>query len=87
MLDILTFTGVDEATDLGALKDICSQYSQVEFAVLYGSHPGEGNPIFPSIGFIQEFRNLKGVRTAIHLCGRWARCAAGVAQPLGKGLA
>ena len=77
MLEILTFTGVDEATDLSSLKDICSQYPQVEFAVLYGSHPGEGNPIFPSTGFIQKFRALQGVRTAIHLCGRWARSAAG----------
>ena len=75
MLEILTFTGVDEATDLSALKDICSQYQQVEFAVLYGSHPGEGNPTFPSIGFIQEFRTLKGVRTAIHLCGPPRRAA------------
>ena len=77
MLEILTFTGVDEATDLEALRDISADYPQVEFGVLYGSHAGEGNPIFPSTGFVQKFRGLQDVRTAIHLCGRWARCAAG----------
>ena len=77
MLEILTFTGVDESTDIEALKEICAQHPQVEFAVLYGTRPGKGSPIFPSTEFVRRFRNLEGVRTAIHLCGDWARCATG----------
>ena len=37
-LSILTFTGVDEKTDLAALRDISRRYPRVEWGVLVGSH-------------------------------------------------
>ena len=79
MLEILTFTGIDESTNLDEVREISAQYPQVEFGILYGSQSGMDNPIFPSVELVRRFRDLGGIRTAIHLCGQWARVAAGEA--------
>ena len=77
MLEIITFTGVDENTDLEELRTISAQYPQAEFAVLFGSQTWKDNPIFPHPDTVRKLKNLQGVRTAIHLCGRYARKANG----------
>ena len=77
MLELITFTGVDENTDLEEVRKIAAQYQQAEFAVLAGSQTGGGNPIFPPMDIVRKLRDLEGVRTAIHLCGAHARMAAG----------
>ena len=71
----LTFTGVDEETDLDALAG-CSGPT-IEYAVLAGSSTGR-HPRFPGLERILEFRDKcasTDVRNAIHLCGRLARAA------------
>ena len=78
MLEIITFTGIDERTDLNEVAEISAQYPETEFAVLVGSQTGGDNPIFPLWETVRRFGTLSpGVRTAIHLCGHLARKAAG----------
>ena len=77
MLEIITFTGVDERTDLKALAQISEQYPQAEFAVLIGSQTAGQNQIFPPFRTVHAFRQLTGVRTALHLCGQYARQVSG----------
>ena len=72
-----TFTGVDEWTDLKWLAHIGVDNPHVEFAILVGSDTGK-KTIFPPTKFVEKFRALGknlGVRTAIHLCGRYSRMA------------
>ena len=67
MLDCITFTGVDERTDLARLRRIGKRYP-VEFAVLVGSHSGE-KPIFPPLQFVRRFRTFaqqEKIWSAIH---------------------
>ena len=77
MLEIITFTGVDAHTDLEELREIAREYPQAEFAVLFGSQTSGDNPIFPPAETVRALRNLDGVNTALHLCGKYARMAAG----------
>ena len=76
MLEILTFTGVDARTDLDRAMAIAQHYPRVEFGVLVGSQPGADLSIFPPADTVKELQALgewRGVKTAIHLCGRWSR--------------
>ena len=89
MLEILTFTGVDEYTDLRRAVEISHTYPKVEFGVLVGSRTPEerhsyGNGIFPALSVVDWFksagernRSRSGwrVRLAVHLCGSWAKSA------------
>ena len=67
----LTFTGVDEYTDLGRLRRTGEKNPHVEFGVLAGSSTGK-EPRFPRAEWI---RILLGAapRTALHVCGRLSR--------------
>ena len=85
MLEILTFTGVDQKTDLGALAEITAQYPKVEFGILVGSQTGTTNPLFPPWSTIYEFKRTPGINRSLHLCGHHAREAAGE-QPYGQSL-
>ena len=74
-LDRITFTGVDDETDLGALAHFAASYQKFigEFGVLVGSEEGG---IFPSRQRVEDLRDLGqavGFRTALHLCGAPAR--------------
>ena len=77
MLELVTFTGVDAHTDLTELARIANEYPRAEFGVLVGSQTGGDNPIFPPIDIVCALRNLGGVNTALHLCGKDARIVAG----------
>ena len=73
MIEIVTFTGVDDRTNVQDLVDTCAKYPQVEFGVLIGSSVGR---IFPSMGLVRELRLLalsRTLRVSLHLCGRYAR--------------
>ena len=85
MLEILTFTGVDQKTDLNALAEITAQYPKVEFGILIGSQTGTSNPLFPPLTTVQQFKQTTGVNKTLHLCGHHAREAAGE-QPSGQSL-
>ena len=87
MLEILTFTGVDEDTDFGRLIGISQTYPKVEFAVLVGSRTpkdrySKGNGIFPGLSVVDLLKFLgiakqrqRRARVAVHLCGSWAKSA------------
>lgn len=50
MIELLTFTGVDEHTSFPKLLDLAHLYPAVEFAVLVGSPTGTGTkPRFPRL--------------------------------------
>ena len=50
MIQLLTFTGVDEHTSFPKLLDLAHLYPAVEFAVLVGSPTGTGTkPRFPRL--------------------------------------
>ena len=71
----LTFTGVDERTNLSRLAEIAFKFPYVEFAVLVGSRTGRSNR-FPKLAFVRDVQiagNTLGFRKAIHLCGKPSR--------------
>lgn len=68
----ITVTGLDEKTDLAALKKL--RGPRVEFGILYTAMP-KGRHRYPRRGWIAEaVRELDG-QCAIHVCGRAARNA------------
>ena len=73
----LTFTGVDERTDLARVTRIGRLHPHVEFAVLVGSRTGQpGANRYPHMRGVFDFRRVacaEGVRKAIHLCGSYSR--------------
>ena len=76
----ITFTGVDEATDMEALETLWHQYPGAEMAVLAGSATKgrERKPRFPSrakIGALAALGKQLGRSVALHLCGPYARAA------------
>ena len=72
MLDGLTFTGVDERTDLDALVRLAEMHPWVEFAVLVGSHSGEdGRNRYPRVDFARHCAS-RLPRAALHLCGKYS---------------
>ena len=75
MLELVTFTGVDEQTDLKTLRLIAEEFPRAEFAALAGSRTGTDDPEYPGRTTLQLLGTMgkKEVRTAIHLCGRLAR--------------
>lgn len=78
-LNLITFTGVDDATDLTHLAAIARSYTTIrpEFGVLIGSstfNPAydEYRGIFPSVQRATDLRDLGrilGFDTALHICG------------------
>ncbi len=82
LLEILTFTGVDDQTDLDRLRDLNVMNPFVEWGVLVGTGSTDGrsakNPIFPTLDRVRELALLGidgGLRTSLHLCGNWSRSA------------
>ena len=72
----LTFTGVDDRTDLSELA-ACCRSTGIEYAVLAGTSTGR-HPRFPQVTRIRAFEAAcsdAGIACAIHLCGRHARAA------------
>lgn len=82
-LDRITFTGVDDHTDLAELVDLAREYPRFigEFGVLIGTSTlGEPHRsdmgIFPSFQRVKDLRDLGrilGIKTALHICGDPAR--------------
>ena len=71
MIEILTFTGVDDSTSIINLKQIAENYPRVEFGVLVGSQTGG---IFPSMTRVRSLRD-SGIPCSLHLCGVYSRSA------------
>ena len=77
MLDIITFTGIDNFTSFSWIREISKKYPRVEFGVLIGSHTEvQDNTIFPSLNTIKAFKYFakqKNIPSSLHLCGEYAR--------------
>ena len=68
----ITFTGVDDVTDLHRLVDIQKKYPKVEFGVLVSRKWKENGQRYLSPFKARELRGL-GLRLSAHLCGSMAR--------------
>jgi len=67
-LKYVTFTGVDNYTDMHRLEDIAIQYPMVEFAILIMPQK-EGTTLYPNERIRQNFYEANIPNKAIHLCG------------------
>ena len=69
--ETITFTGIDERTDVDTLQKIASEFKCVEFGVLYTTDP-EGRNRYPSLDWIKQTARVLS-NLALHICGRKAR--------------
>ena len=67
----ITFTGIDERTDLIAAYNLARKYP-IEWGVLYSPSSSGKKPRYPSTSLVLQVPNVLD-RTAIHLCGAAAR--------------
>lgn len=74
MLNRVTFTGVDDRTNIEDLVYLTNKYPFVEFGVLVsknGSNSGEINR-YPNLTILKRLKN-KGLNLSCHICGSIAR--------------
>lgn len=70
----VTFTGVDESTDLRALHELDARYpGMIEWGVLYSpQRAGQGR--YPSWDWVKHWATHRGsLQSALHLCGQGAQ--------------
>lgn len=75
----VTFTGIDEWTDLQRLSRLSQQYPYAEFGLLVSKNWTHNGPRFPNPAIIWKLANLWGqqpLSLACHLCGDLAIDAA-----------
>lgn len=65
---LVTFTGVDEKTDIGRLCDLQKRYPLAEFGVLYSRTKSGKNKRYPAPGLLDELTG-RGLNLALHVCG------------------
>lgn len=77
--EFITFTGVDDYTDIGAMSALSDEYP-IEWGVLIGGRPGKVR--YPSVARINELVALAmniqytwWFRLSLHLCGTYAQRA------------
>lgn len=73
----ITFTGVDEWTDIERLVSIQQRYPKAEFGVLLSKNWQDNGNRYPSPQFIEKLRG-RGLRLSGHLCGSLARDVLGM---------
>ena len=71
-LTSITFTGIDEKTDLSRVESIQEQYPYVEWGVLLSYHWNENGNRYPSPKLIEKLE-YKGLRLSAHICGSMAK--------------
>ena len=74
LLNRVTFTGVDDRTNIEDLVYLTNKYPFVEFGVLVsknGSNSGEINR-YPNLTILKRLKN-KGLNLSCHICGNIAR--------------
>ena len=75
-IEIVTFTGVDDHTDISRLSELAKRYPKLEFGVLAGTQVGGIFPTFCRIIDLSWDGECNGYRTALHLCGQFSRAIA-----------
>ena len=73
-LRTITFTGVDEWTDIDGLSELCLKYPMIEFGILLSTDYMENGNRFPNPEFLSEFDG-RGITLSAHLCGEIAKKA------------
>ena len=74
MLDRVTITGADDATDPLEMLDLALAYPWLEFGILV-SRSREGSPRYPSREWQERLlTHAHRMRLSMHVCGAWARC-------------
>lgn len=74
MLRYVTFTGIDDNTDIGSLEKLTEQYPYVEFGVLMSKNHINIGDRYMSPDKIRELEGRK-LNLCAHLCGEFARKA------------
>ena len=67
----ITFTGIDEKTDIKALQEIQKEYPMVEWGVLASHNWPENGNRYPSPGVMNKLLG-RGLNLSLHLCGKAA---------------
>lgn len=67
----ITFTGIDERTNIKALQEIQKEYPIVEWGVLASHHWQENGNRFPSPEMMNKLLG-RGLNLSLHLCGKAA---------------
>jgi len=70
--DFITFTGIDDRTDLTRADELAARYP-IEWGILFSASNRDAR--YPSDQCINEVLRIRGKMSA-HLCGRYARAAA-----------
>lgn len=77
--EFITFTGIDERTDLKAASALATEYP-IEWGVLFSTNNQDAR--FPSRQGVTEILGIEGMKSA-HLCGKYSRQAqAGATETL-----
>lgn len=71
-LTSITFTGIDERTDLDRVQSISEKYPYVEWGVLLSYHWQENGNRYPNPALLERLEH-RGLRLSAHLCGQMAR--------------
>ena len=66
---LVTFTGVDERTDMGRLIELQKKYPQAEFGFLMSRNRMGNDNRYPSMEFFGEIPHENCLNLALHLCG------------------
>lgn len=71
-LTSITFTGIDERTDLDRVREISEKYPYVEWGVLLSYHWQENDNRYPNPALLEKLEYGR-LRLSAHLCGQMAR--------------
>ena len=81
ILDVITFTGLDEKTELEDIYDIHQRYPKTEFAILVADHNGKaGYNRLPTMETVHRWRHFSqeyDIPLAVHLSGKYTRMLTG----------
>ena len=73
MLDRVTITGADDATDILEMLDLALSYPFLEWGILV-SRSREGSPRYPSREWQERLlKYAHRMNLSMHVCGKWAR--------------
>lgn len=70
-LRYVTFTGVDERTDIPRLKELSRRYPFTEFGILFARNQDDNR--YPDVPPLLKKLDGSGLRLSAHLCGDFAR--------------
>ena len=71
--EFVTFTGLDQRTDMRVVDRIAAAYP-TEWGVLFSGKRSGMEPRYPLLDVVEGFKD-RGLRLAAHLCGNYARNA------------